>query len=873
MISLCWIEHDSFSGEGYTQKGDRLNESSVRSDDKIIKAVDTYLYRAPNARTIALTMVLAFVLPVVIMALALLKVQIWPGGKFTLYIYDMQGFFNPLISSLRYLGNGDSSFFYSFFGALGNNAFLNYIGYAQDPTNWITLLFPLEQMPTAIYFITLFKIGMCGLGASTYFFFGIKEKKYPCVILILSVCYALMSYNVMYSQCIMWFNVTALAPAILLGIEKIIDGRRGGIYVLCMTLALYYNSQMAYMTGIFSILYLFFRLSETANKRKSIVARFVICNILCVGLYMPCALSVMYNILNGRLKMGNPMAGRFFYYPVWEVAKQFISCQYSTIETEGLPSLFCGTFVPFIAVISLILPLKSAKTRFIMAGIYIMFLASFCIVPLNQFWHGFNEPNSFPGRYSFLFCLYLIILVYYAACYAYEKMKLSSSILYLLYGLAGAVTCIELYLNAGYILTELNIEYNYSIDADYQLQLLYTTDALKQIDDSGFYRIGKDLPYSLNDGMIYGYNGISYFATMFERKTMDFIGMLGYSQSEHALTGSGGTPLSESLLGIKYKLVRMPELFGYYTSIYTNGLYDLQYNENALPIGFILKYKKYDPNTDPELVEGADNHNSLVYQQYILSELCGERVYAFDNIKYSLEEVETDEFARYIKMKFIATSDKPIWIYCRYDHNGRTVQAPNRKKDDSKTIESYSSSTYEQLGSAILKVNGSERYPFVDQVSTMCIYLGSFKAGEEIEVEAACVNEFDDPWIAYYNSEECEEALKDIKEMGFEVTEHNNGIIKGRINVQSENDLLVMTLPYMRGYRIKVDGKKTDYGHYREALLAIKIPPGEHTVEIYFIPPGLILGSIIGILFIAITFTYLRTPCKRVCQNEYDELS
>ncbi len=816
-----------------------------------------YIYKPPTARTIVLTMVLAFVLPIMIMALALLKIQVWPGGKFTLYVYDMQGCFGPLITSLRYLGNGDSSVFYSFFGALGNNAFLNYSGYILDPTNWASVLFPMEQMPDVIYFITLFKIGLCGLGASIYFLFGIKEKKNPLVILILSVCYALMSYNIMYSQCIMWFNVIALAPVTIFGIEKIIEGRKGGIYILCMTLSLYYNYQLSFMVGIFSVLYLLIRLSEIHEGRIRISIRFVICNILCIGLFMPVVLSVIPNVISGRMKMDNPMAGRLFYYPFWKVAKQFLSCQYSTIESRGLPNLFCGTFVPLIAFSFFFIPLKPIITRVISALVLVFFMLSLCIVPLNQFWHGFNEPNSFPARYSFLLCFYLLILAYHAISYACGKVKISVSTMYLLYGIALLLACIEMYLNAGFVLSSFNLDNNYNIRSAYQLQLSKSKDVLKHVDDEDFYRIGRDLSYSLNDGMLYGYNGIGYFSSMFERRTMEFIGMLGYSQREHTLRETGGTPLSESLLGIKYKIAREPELFGYYKSIYNNGFYDLQYNESALPLGFTVKYHKYSPDTDPILSSYKSNHNAFLFQEFIISEIYGERVHVFENVDYSLEELETDDFERYIKMEFTAANDKPVWIYCKDEHDGRYVSAPRRSDYFSRSGNSYSSSD-EQMASSILKVNGKEVYPFVNSLSTMCIYLGTFKKGEKVEVEAACISGFDDPWLVYFDTDKCEEVLSSIGANGFEVSEHSNGVIKGKINVRDKDEIMVLTLPFMRGYNIRVDGEKTDYGYYREAFLAIKMDPGEHTVEISFIPPGLIPGGIIGTLFLVLSILYLR---------------
>ena len=813
----------------------------------------------PCKKVILFTVFFAFVIPVIIMALAFVKVQVWPGSKFTIYIFDLQAQFAPLISSLRYVGKSDNSLLWSFYGALGNNAFLNYALYILDPTMWLTVFFPLEQMPNVIYFIALFKVGLCGAGASIFFLFGFKGRKYPFVILLLSICYALMSYNIMYGVCIRWYNVIALAPLALLGIEHMIEGKKGGLYIICMTLSLYSSTQLSYMTGVFAILYLIWRVSENTDNYKKIIGRFVICNGLCAFMYMPFFLPFAYNVMHGRMKTYNYMSDRFFYYPLVEVIKQFISCRYDTIESGGLPLIFCGTFIPLIALASLLLPLKSIVTRLISVAIFIFFVSSFCFVPFNQFWHGFNEPNAFPARYSFLFCLYMLILAYRFICFVLDRLCLPKRTLLPLYGLLLAVTCGEMYLNAGYILTSLNIEMSYCINEVYQRQIRDVKDVLDHIDDANFYRVGRDVQYTFNDGMLFGYNGMGYFSSMFERNTMDFIGKLGYSQFEQTIRDCGGTPLAESLLGIKYKILNYPDFFGYYEPYYKNKTCELQYNDDALPLGFLVKYRKYSPEDDEELVKGISDQNSFDFQEFVLSELSGKRVNAFEKIDYSLEDVDTEEYARHVRMTFTATSDKPIWIYCKDECEGvRVTDQGYANKDDSS---SYVSSTGEEPTNALLSVNGENRYPFVDRLSTMCTYLGTFREGEEVEVEAACVNKFEDPWIVYYNEDNCRRAFSEIKKTGMEITDHKNGVIKGRIKVSDCDEIMIMTLPYMKGYRVKVDGISTDYGSYRDALFALKMEPGDHTVEISFIPYGLILGSVIGLISLILTVLYL-TPIK-----------
>lgn len=816
---------------------------------------DSYIYMAPSKGTIALVMVLSFVVPVIIMALAFLKVQVYPGGKFTVLIYDMQAQFMPTIASLRYLGKSGNSFLYTFFGALGNNALLNYKSYFANPLYWLTVLFPLEQLPDVLYFITVFNIGLCGLSFCTFLLFGSQEnrlKRYPYIALILSCCYALMSFNIAYSMCINWLLEVALLPMMLLGIERIIEGKKGAIYLFAMTYAVYNSDQLFFMSGIFCVLYLIYRLSEVNENRIRICVRFVICSLLALGLSMPIVMPMIYNIMEGRLQTHNIMEGKMFYYGILPVLKQMLSCRYDTIENGGLPNIFCGTFIPLIALISIIFSHKPIRTKLVICAIVLFFFISFCMVPVNQLWHGFTEPNSFPVRYSYTYCALILILAYDGVKNICRIIRTPESGMIIMECIMLLICVIELYLNAGFILSSNSISIGYKNHQEYMTRVKYTKDALENIDDDDFYRVGRDLPYSTNDGMLFGYSGIGYFSSMFERNTMNFAGMMGYSQNEHMLRDYGGTPISESIFGVKYKIIKEAECFSMYARIYKNGLYDVEYNSNALPIAFLAKSVQLSENEIGNLSEQIDKHNSFAMQEYVLSELYGERVSVYEYIPYDIKDEVSDEYTRKTSITFTATNDKPIWFYC------------TEKEGFDGQVVGIEGNSVEYKNKAELIVNGEERWPFIDTSSTMCICLGKFEEGEKVTVETASLVPYEDPWIVYYDESVGEKVFSGIKERGMEVYYHNNGVIKGEISATSEDDYVFITLPYMDGYSIKVDGIETEYNSYRNTLIAVKVGMGKHTMEISFCPPGLVAGIIVGIISVLIVLLYLMIPHREI---------
>ncbi len=165
------------------------------------------------------------VIPIFIMVFAYYRVGIYPGGPNTVLTFDMQTQYMPFFASLRYLRSSDNSLFFNMSGALGNN-FMGFAYYIFSPFTWITVLFPLELLPEAIYFTTLLRIGICGLNFCIYLLYRFKEKRYYLGTILLSCCYALMSYNVGYSINIMWLDAILMLPIILVGVERIIRDRK-----------------------------------------------------------------------------------------------------------------------------------------------------------------------------------------------------------------------------------------------------------------------------------------------------------------------------------------------------------------------------------------------------------------------------------------------------------------------------------------------------------------------------------------------------------------------------------------------------------------------------------------------------------------------
>lgn len=98
------------------------------------------------------------------------------------------------------------------------------------------------------------------------------------------------------------------------------------------------------------------------------------------------------------------------------------------------------------------------------------------------------------------------------------------------------------------------------------------------------------------------------------------------------------------------------------------------------------------------------------------------------------------------------------------------------------------------------------------------------------------------------------------------ITNIKNDTITGTINI-NEDGYLVTTIPYDKGFTIKIDDEVTKALKLNEAFLGAKLEKGFHKVTITYKSPGLNLGiiiTIIGTIIFAINLIYERNNMNKI---------
>ena len=98
-------------------------------------------------------------------------------------------------------------------------------------------------------------------------------------------------------------------------------------------------------------------------------------------------------------------------------------------------------------------------------------------------------------------------------------------------------------------------------------------------------------------------------------------------------------------------------------------------------------------------------------------------------------------------------------------------------------------------------------------------------------------------------------ALKEITKREYE----------GKINIESENEYVLLTIPYNKGWRITVDGKETNIIELQNVFMGIKLEKGEHIIRMKFIPRGYMVGgaiSTVGIIVFVLSILRMKNGNK-----------
>ena len=818
--------------------------------------------------------ILTFIVPILIMLISCIVNKTYPFGKEILPKYDGYYQYAGFTSYYKNVLLGNESLFYSFKGLLGYNFYATSIYYMFNPTNLLCIFSTSENILEYYTFIILLRIGLSGFTMCKYLKYKFKNQSNLRYI-IFSISYALMAYNVCYFFNYMYFDTVVLFPIVVLGLDKLIYERKNRLYIISLTLSIISNFYIGYMVCIFSLLYFIYNIF-IYKLDKDIIKDFIISSLLSGFMCMIIIIPEASELLKGKALLYASSKAEYFKFNMnfLNIFYKFLPGSTSNYDLEyGMVNIYVSLFV-IILVIKYFFNKKISKKERITTLIFILFfLLSISFNLLDFVWQLFQRPIWYPNRYIFTFSFFLITIamkeitnITYKTNIKENLIIIISFILLTLYSIISLkihndnlkiisyILGIILILQYTFFLNNKNAKYllvmlffiEVTTNAIFTLKIMGKTTTMtqyktneeinekavkhiKEIEnkDNNFYRMELSTSTVHNSPSLLNYNGINHFNSVKNAKTLNFLNKFNYQVTDDtSVEFNNYNPYLTSLLGIKYINGSKDEM--YYENVYNENPY-MYLNKDALSLGYMIYNKEFkESNSSYQNTENLINSmlNTDIKRYKVIDNFNGEdtEIKEIDNKKYVISKTS-------IKIEMEDKASNSMFLI------------PSRNIT---FVANYSIFINdEEIKDAVIKqspifVNKGDTYKIIIKSNLSKTELNSLK-WYQIDY---------DKYI---------ETINELKKNEFNITKYNkDNHIEGNIDVNNDKNVLLLTIPYDKGWNIYVDDNKVNYDICFDSFICLDLDKGKHNIKMNYVPSGFIVGLIISSLAFIVTIIYIR---------------
>lgn len=363
----------------------------------------------------------AFIIPFLLTLISYIFFDVYPFGERSVLTLDLNGQYIYYFESLRDSFWGDSSPFYSWSRNL-SGGFMGIIGYyLASPFTLIVMLLPRKMIIESVMIMQMCKVGAAGAAFCVY---AQRSKKLaPLQSVVFSTMYAMMSYVVIQLIDPMWIDGPIFLPLIILGVEYLIDDGRKINYIIPLAIMFVANFYIGFMVAIFVALYfgyyMFFGTDRKFKNTNEYVRTFGVMALSTLVVLMLSAFMILpvYNALAlGKFDFSEPDYSFKTMFNPFELIPCLLPNQYYSVNVDegtlyyGRPEIYCGVLT-FVLTPLYFMNKKIKSNKKIGNGILLLIMCMcMYIKPLNMMWHGGQDPNWLPYRYSFLISFLLVAM-------------------------------------------------------------------------------------------------------------------------------------------------------------------------------------------------------------------------------------------------------------------------------------------------------------------------------------------------------------------------------------------------------------------------------------------------------------------------------
>lgn len=678
-----------------------------------------------------------------------------------------------------------------------------------------------------------------------------------------------------------------------------------GYYVSFLTVMLVANYYMGYMICFFTVIYVCWDAFVHFTNWRALgrkLAHYLGASALAGGLSAIILVPTFLSLLSSKVQYSTDSYNfKFEYAPYKMLSKLFIGSFNFNQMPSGYPNIFVGGSILLLAAWYFFKPQLALKTRLASLVVTAFLILSMCVAPLDLLWHAGQFPVWYPYRFSFIICFWLIYLAattisqpltfvnnwlaggsllvivalgwfFYVKRAQFDYLTpetigitvilwvcalilLCWHSLHPAHGTArfmlGTLMVVSGSLNVIYSLN--NISYLSQAEWATPTKALAQNSAQLQKLNSSWYRTAQLYSRTKNDALANGFNAGSYFSSALESKMPNFYALIGNPDGDNYVAYSNGTKISDGLLDMKYYLSAKdsssiaknaphPALTTWserpdvtskkstaVTKVASNNWTNIYANKTATSIAYLssksitkLKATDDDPVTyQTNWLNAVTGKNSKYFTAENFDQVVFGNVKAQTNLTNQVFTRTNLAKAATITFKFTPTTNNTYYLSL----------GPNLSSD-------Y----------ATFSIGNRELNQYSTWRHTVLVAVASHQKGHEVVItvkfkkSSLWLNNF----VLYQmNDSLVTRRLKQVKRTSLAITHASSRSISGTITTKRANQWLTTTIPYSKGWRAYVDGKRVATTAVQsKTFVAINIKhAGKHQVTFKFTPPGWWLGS------------------------------
>ncbi|KFN04134.1 multidrug transporter [Bacillus clarus] len=805
----------------------------------------------------------------------------------------------------------DGNLFWSFDYGLGGDLFGEFsYYYSTAPLFWITLLLPklnIEQIYDMKLYISVLKnfLAMLFMYGSLRYHNKTVFSSFIATIMY-GGCITFMRHSLLWD---FMADAIVFLPLVIWGLDRYIIEKKRGLFLFAATLMLASNFYFAFITSIFIFIYAFFQYFAT-RQNKTIVSfltyyiRIGLLYGLSLGLAAVCFIPSVNAVFSAdRLtkKFDIPLFFEdTFYKNLMESIFFIYDAEYHQLAFPAL--------ILFLIVFGLFIRDKLVKNKLL----FTFFMLILYMLPYT--YSVFNGFSAMQYRWLYLFVFVIAQTIAYIldwmilykkehkAFYIISSLVATGLFIYAFYrkvnindkplevvdniligtiALSIVTICLWRYLSKPFIqllvvvnilVSTISMNYMYAnnILSTVFGQRNATTEALHapgydnkdeiaairyiQDHDKDFYRILN--PGSThNTPMLQGYHGTSTYQSLINYYVHDFM------KNKYNVFQGFDTPsmfyqadsrlLLENMLGVKYRVLSAdtdPKNIPYgYKLLKQVGPYNIYQNNYALPLGYV-----YESGISEEEFSKLNfaQRDQLLLNAVVVNNLKDFSLTHFDKKKLNSKPVPIK--IEKMKLENMEKDNNKLIVH-GYGNMIVPIDPPNTPGDLIVELKVKNKGSFQATVNGKTMGKGEDTGAYSYPLERFVYNLGKDDRPDQltISIDAPGEYELEDLQANIVSYENIQEKTKKLTENRLQNIYYKNNYLKGEIN-SSKDGLLYLSVPYSKGWTIKVDGKETEFTKANSAFIGVPITKGAHIIEMNYVTPYFKLGMIISIVSLII---------------------